>query len=336
MASVSILGSGSWGTALAIVLADNGHKVTLWSRNSEQVKLLTETRENKDKLPGVHINDTIEISDDLLHAISDRDMIVLAVPSSQTRGLARRISPHIRYGQLIVTVSKGIEESTLKTLTEQIEEEIPNCITAVLSGPSHAEEVSRRIPTAVVAGARQKNTAAYVQSVFNNINFRVYTSPDVLGIEVAGALKNVIALAAGMLDGIGCGDNSKASLITRGVKEITELGIAMGGQNETFQGLTGIGDLIVTCSSVHSRNRKAGFLMGQGLSMSEAMKEVRMVVEGVFSAKAAKALADKYQLNLPIISSVNKVLFENLSVNDALEQLMSRESKDESSNLVWN
>ena len=245
------------------------------------------------------------------------------------------IAPFIKDGQIIVNVAKGIEEATLFTLSEVIEDEIKNATVAVLSGPSHAEEVGRKLPTTCVIGAKKKKDAEYIQGLFMSDVFRVYTSPDIVGIEVGAALKNVIALAAGTADGLGYGDNTKAALITRGIAEITRLGIAMGGKAETFGGLSGIGDLIVTCASMHSRNRRAGILIGKGYSMQEAMDEVKMVVEGVYSAKAAKALAEKYNVAMPIVTEVNKVLFEGESPKDAVRKLMIRDKKDESSSLNW-
>lgn len=232
-------------------------------------------------------------------------------------------------GQMIVNVAKGIEEKTLMTLSEIIEEEVPQAKVAVMSGPSHAEEVGRGIPTTIVVGAKSKKTAEYIQNIFMSEVFRVYISPDVLGIELGGSLKNVVALAAGIADGLGYGDNTKAALITRGITEIARLGTAMGGKFETFCGLTGIGDLIVTCASMHSRNRRAGILIGQGYTMEEAMKEVNMVVEGVYSAKAAMALAEKYQVQLPIIEQVNEVLFANKPADQAVKELMLRDKKME-------
>ena len=240
-----------------------------------------------------------------------------------------------RQGQIIVNVAKGIEEATLMTLSQQIEEEIPQADVAVLSGPSHAEEVGRGLPTTVVVGAKTEKTAEYLQQMFASEVFRVYTSPDILGIELGGSLKNVIALAAGIADGLGYGDNTKAALITRGIAEIARLGVKMGGKIETFTGLTGIGDLIVTCASVHSRNRKAGYLIGQGRSMQEAMDEVQMVVEGVYSAKAAAKLAKKYDVPMPIVEEVNKVLFEGKSPAEAVDDLMLRESRSEHRALQW-
>ena len=243
--------------------------------------------------------------------------------------------PYITEGQIIVNVAKGIEEDTLMTLSEQIEQEIPQADVAVLSGPSHAEEVGRKLPTTCVIGAKTKKTAVYLQDAFMSKVFRVYTSPDVLGIELGGSLKNVIALAAGIADGLGYGDNTKAALITRGIAEISRLGVKMGGQPETFSGLTGIGDLIVTCASVHSRNRKAGYLMGRGRTMQEAMDEVQMVVEGVYSAKAAAKLAEKYGESMPIVTAINEVMFEGKPAAEAVQDLMLRESRNESSSLPW-
>ena len=245
------------------------------------------------------------------------------------------MKPYVVKHQKLINVAKGIEETTLKTLSEQIEEELPMVDVAVLSGPSHAEEVGRGLPTTCFVGAKTKETAEYLQKMFMNETFRVYTSPDILGIEVGGALKNVIALAAGIADGLGYGDNTKAALITRGIAEIGRLGIQMGGKMESFTGLTGIGDLIVTCASVHSRNRKAGYLIGQGKTMQEAMDEVKMVVEGVYSAKAAMKLAEKYEVSMPIIEQVNQVLFEGKDAAKAVNELMLRDGKIEHSDLPW-
>ena len=335
MSKVGVLGAGSWGTALAVLLCNNGHEVSLWSYSKSSVERLQADRENKSKLPGVTIQEEILITDDMEQAMKDKEILVLAVPSIHTRNIARSMKPFIEDGQIVVTVSKGIEENTLKKLTEQIEEELPEADVAVLSGPSHAEEVGKGLPTTCVAGAKTKETAEFIQTTFMNEYFRVYTSSDVLGIEIGGALKNVIALAAGAADGLGYGDNTKAALITRGIAEITRLGVKMGGKKESFSGLTGIGDLIVTCASVHSRNRKAGYLIGQGMTMKEAMEEVKMVVEGVYSAKAALALSKKYNVSMPIIEQVNKVLFENKSASEAVKDLMMREGRSEMTALDW-
>lgn len=335
MAKIGILGAGSWGTALAILLSNNGQQVTLWSHRPEEAKRLDETRLHESKLPGVRIPDQICITSELDLAMRGKEVLVLAVPSSQMRNTCKRISPWVKPGTILVDVSKGIEEVTFATMTDMIREEIPGAEAAVLSGPSHAEEVSRGLPTICVVGAAREETARYLQKIFASPVFRVYISPDMKGIELGGALKNVIALAAGMADGLGYGDNAKAALITRGVAEITRLGVKMGGRAETFAGLTGIGDLIVTCASVHSRNRRAGVLMGQGLSMEEAMKEVNMVVEGVYSAKAALGLARKYQVELPIIEQVNGILFEGKDPKEAVAELMQRDPKIENPLLPW-
>lgn len=335
MAELSVIGAGSWGTALAIVLAENGHHVTVWSILEDEIKMLTEGHEHKDKLPGVRIPENVTFTTDLKEAVQGKDMVVLAVPSLFVRSTAHNMAEFVAQDQLIVVVSKGIEEKTLMIMTDVVEDEIPQASVAVLSGPSHAEEVGRRLPTTVVAGAKTKALAERVQSYFMNEVFRVYTSPDMLGIEMGASLKNVIALAAGMADGLGFGDNTKAALITRGIKEISRLAIAMGAHPETLSGLTGIGDLIVTCASMHSRNRRAGILIGQGYTMQEAMDEVKMVVEGVYSAKAAVALSEKYGISMPIISQVNQVLFHGQSAKDAVMELMCREKKSEIDDANW-
>lgn len=335
MAKVSVIGAGSWGTALAIVLQKNNHEVTVWSIIEDEIKMLNEKREHLDKLPGIKLSEKMVFTTDLEGAIKGMDMIVLAVPSPFIRATAKNMAPYVAEGQLIVNVSKGIEEDTLMPLPQIIEEEIPQAKVAVLSGPSHAEEVGRGIPTTVVAGAKKKEIAEFIQEVFMNDTFRVYTSPDMLGIELGAALKNVIALAAGMADGLGYGDNTKAALITRGIKEISRLALAMGASSDTLSGLSGIGDLIVTCASQHSRNRKAGMLMGQGYTMKEAMAEVKMVVEGVYSAKAAMGLAKKYNVSMPIIEQVNAVLFDDYPVKDAVVNLMLRDKKTEHEDALW-
>ena len=335
MANVGIIGAGSWGTALSVLLHDNGHSVTVWSIDESEVKMLDEKREHLLKLPGVKLPDDMIFTGDMERAVQGKDFLVLAVPSVYTRGTARSMKPYVADGQIIVDVAKGIEESTLKTLSQQIGEEIPQADVAVLSGPSHAEEVGRKLPTTCVIGAKTRKTAEYLQSMFISKVFRVYTSPDILGIELGGSLKNVIALAAGIADGLGYGDNTKAALITRGIAEIARLGVKMGGKIESFVGLTGIGDLIVTCASVHSRNRKAGYLIGQGKSMKEAMDEVKMVVEGVYSAKAAAKLAEQYNVSMPIVEEVNAVLFDGKDPAQAVDDLMQRESKSENTMLIW-
>lgn len=332
MAKVSILGGGSWGIALAVLLHRNGHQVSIWSALDSEIEMLKETHEHR-MMPGVKLPEDMVFTAEDAEAVVGKDLLVMAVASSYTRSTAHRIRSLVAPGQKIVNVAKGIEEHTLLTLSEIIEEEIPQADVAVLSGPSHAEEVGRGIPTTIVVGAKSRSTAEFIQSLFMNEVFRVYTSPDILGMELGGALKNVVALAAGIADGLGYGDNTKAALITRGITEIARLGTAMGGKFETFCGLTGIGDLIVTCASMHSRNRRAGILIGQGHTYEEAMQEVKMVVEGVYSAKAAMELAEKYDVQLPIIEQVNAVLFEGKPAADAVRDLMLRDKKIELSHV---
>ncbi len=335
MAEIGIIGAGSWGTALAVVLHNNGHQVTIWSIVKAEIDMLNEKREHIDKLPGVKLPEDMKFETDLETTIKGKDLLVLAVPSPYTRSTAHMMKAFVAQDQIIVNVAKGIEETTLMTLSDIIEEEIPQAIVAVLSGPSHAEEVGRGIPTTIVVGAKSKANAEYIQNLFMSDVFRVYTSPDVQGIELGAALKNVVALAAGIADGLGYGDNTKAALITRGIAEIGRLGLAMGCKYETFAGLSGIGDLIVTCASKHSRNRKAGMLIGQGYTMDEAMNEVKMIVEGVYSAKAAIALSKKYQVSMPIIEQVNLVLFENKPADEAVKDLMFRDKRSELSDSEW-
>ena len=315
MAKIGIIGAGSWGIALSVLLHNNGHTVTVWSALEKEIEMLNREHEQKEKLPGVKLPDDMCFTSDLQQAMDEKDILVLAVPSSFTRSTAHLMKAYAAQNQIIVNVAKGIEEATLMTLSQVIEDEIPQADVAVLSGPSHAEEVGRGIPTTIVVGAGTKKTAEYIQNAFMSDVFRVYISPD--------------ALAAGIADGLGYGDNTKAALITRGIAEIARLGIAMGGKFETFCGLSGIGDLIVTCASMHSRNRRAGILIGQGKTMEEAMDEVNMVVEGVFSAKAAMGLAKKYDIELPIIEQVNEVLFQNKSAAAAVKDLMIRDKKIE-------
>ena len=335
MADISIIGAGSWGIALAVLLHKNGHQVTVWSAIEAEIKMLKKEHEHKDKLPGVRLPEDMVFTTDLEQAVKGAEVMVLAVPSPYTRSTSHSMASLVEEGQVIVNVAKGIEEKTLLTLSQIIEEEIPQANVAVLSGPSHAEEVGRGIPTTIVVGAKDKETAEYLQNIFMNEVFRVYISPDVLGIELGAALKNVVALAAGIADGLGYGDNTKAALITRGITEIARLGVAMGGKFETFCGLTGIGDLIVTCASMHSRNRRAGILIGQGYTMKQAMDEVKMVVEGVYSAKAAMGLAKQYDVQLPIIEQVNAVLFEGQLADEAVKNLMLRDKKIENPLLPW-
>ena len=335
MKKVGVIGAGSWGTALSVVLDKNGHKVTLWSVIEDEITMLKEKHEHVDKLPGVKLSDAIDFTTDIEKTVKESDILVLAVPSVFTRSTAKLMAPFVKDNQIIVCVAKGIEEDTLMPISDVVEQEIPKADVAIMCGPSHAEEVGIGLPTTVVAGAKTKKTAETIQDLFMNKVFRVYTSPDILGMELGGSLKNVIALAAGMADGLGYGDNTKAALITRGIAEVSRLALSMGAKTETLAGLTGIGDLIVTCESKHSRNRKAGMLMGQGYTMEEATKEVKMVVEGIYSAKAAAKLGKEYNVSMPIIEEVNKVLFENKPVKDAVQELMLRDKRVEHIGLEW-
>ena len=334
MERIGVIGSGTWGTAIAILLSHNGHEVTLWSAIPSEIEELEKTRRHPN-LPEAEIPKEIQMTVDLKEAMEDKDLLVMAVPSVFVRETAKKMKPFCKDSQRIVDVAKGIEEKTLDTMSMILKEELPMAEVAVLSGPSHAEEVSRGLPTTCVAGSHKKAVAEYIQSVFMSPVFRVYTSPDVLGIETGAALKNVVALAAGIADGLGYGDNTKAALITRGMAEIARLGVAMGGKYQTYAGLSGIGDLIVTCASMHSRNRRAGILIGKGYSMEEAMKEVHVVVEGVYSAKAALTLSKKYGVPMPIVEQVNEVLFDGKPAKDAVSDLMLRDKRIENSDLPW-
>ena len=345
MAKIGMIGAGSWGTALTWLLTNNGHQVTVWSALADEITMLQEKHEQTSKLPGVILDDSVVFTTDLKAAVEGMDLLVLAVPSPFTRSTAHQLKDVAAQGQIIVNVAKGVEENTLMTmyiiagtlmtLSQIIEEEVLQAEVAVLSGPSHAEEVGKGIPTTIVVGSKKKEIAEKIQGIFMSPVFRVYTSPDVLGIELGAALKNVVALAAGVADGLGYGDNTKAALITRGITEIARLGTAMGGRRETFFGLSGIGDLIVTCASMHSRNRRAGILIGKGYTMEEAMNEVKMVVEGVYSAKAALGLAHKYETSMPIIEQVNLVLFGGKPAKEAVADLMLRDKKVEISDTEW-
>lgn len=334
MEKIGVIGAGSWGTALAILLNENGNDVTLWSHRETEAEHMRQSRECS-KLPGIKIPEAVEITSDLKQAVSGKKVLVMVVPSRCMRETAELLKECVAPGTYVISAAKGIEDETLFTMTDILEQVLPQTDVAVLSGPSHAEEVAKLLPTTCVIGAHTEETARFLHELFMGPMFRVYISSDMLGIELGGALKNVIALAAGIADGMGYGDNAKAALITRGSVEIGRLGIRMGGKPETFFGLTGIGDLIVTCASMHSRNRRAGILLGQGYTMKEAMKEVNMVVEGVYSAKAAMALARKYDTELPIIEQVNQILFEGKDPKKVVADLMLRDKKTENSLIPW-
>ena len=331
MAKISVIGSGGWGTAIAVMLSKNGHNVTLWSFFEEESANLKKDRENKKFLPGIILDDSISLTSDIMDC-ANSDIYVMASPSHAVRNTSKILAKAIKDGEIIVNIAKGIEEETYMTMSEVIKSEIPRCKLAVMSGPSHAEEVSRGIPTTNTIASEDMRVAEYVQDLFMNQNFRIYTNTDIKGVELGGSLKNVIALCCGILDGMGLGDNTKAALMTRGLVEMKRLGVALDAQMDTFNGLSGIGDLIVTCTSLHSRNRRAGILIGQGKTLNEAQEEVGMVVEGVKTCKAAKELADKMNVEMPIITEAYNVLFKNEDVNEALANLMGRLKKNESEN----
>lgn len=326
---ITILGAGSWGVALAMLLDNNGQQVSIWSLMEDEVNMLTTYREHKNNLPGIKLSEAIHVTTDLALAIEGAEMVVFAVPSRFVRSTACLAKPFIREEQVIINVGKGLEDETLFTLEQVLKDELKNNHVAVLSGPSHAEEVARNIPTSVVVACVDEEVVHRVQSVFMNENFRVYGSKDVIGVEMGGSLKNVIALAAGISDGLKFGDNTKAALMTRGMTEISRLGLAMGGDIKTFNGLSGMGDLIVTCTSMYSRNRRAGILIGEGATLDQAINQVKMVVEGVYAAKAALALSRKYQVEMPIIEEVNAVLFDGKDPLEAVGHLMERDKKFE-------
>ena len=326
---ITMIGCGAWGMAIASHLARKENEVTVWCHSEAEARRLSEERAIENAFPGVRFPETIVYTNDRAHAVKAAELIVFAVASPFTKTTAEAFAPHIGVGRRVIVVTKGIDESTLMTQAEILESVLPGCRIGALSGPTHAEEVVLGMPTTIVSASVDRELAEFVQDVFSNDVFRVYTSPDVLGVELGGSLKNVIALAAGMADGLGYGDNCKAALITRGIHEIAQLAIMMGAKSQTLYGLSGIGDLIVTCASMHSRNRRAGILMGQGKSMQQAMDEVGQVVEGVYSAKAALALAEKYGAQLPIIQEVNHVLFDGKDARQAVSELMSRDRKME-------
>ncbi|PLR99755.1 NAD(P)H-dependent glycerol-3-phosphate dehydrogenase [Bacillus sp. T33-2] len=334
---VAVIGAGSWGTALAMVLADNGHEVRLWGHNPEQIEEINERHTNKKYLPGITLPEAIKGFSSLREAMSDIELIILAVPTKAIRDVLRKIVDVHNRPMTIVHVGKGIEPDTLLRISEMIEEEMPahllNAV-VVLSGPSHAEEVSLRHPTTVTASSKNMDAAERVQDLFINHNFRVYTNADLVGVEIGGALKNIIALAAGISDGLGYGDNAKAALITRGLAEIARLGVKMGASPLTFSGLTGIGDLIVTCTSVHSRNWRAGNMLGKGQKLDEVLNNMGMVVEGVRTTKAAYQLASKYDVKMPITQVLYDILFNNVDPKNAVDDLMTRRRTHEMEDLA--
>ena len=325
----AVIGSGSWGTAIALLLASKGYDVYLWSWIQEETDRLNRDRENKEFLPGISFPDNITCTHDIGKCVCDAELIITAAPSPATRNTAKQLSPYVKKGQKLLNISKGLEEQTLMRLSEVYKEEIPQAVISVMSGPSHAEEVSKNLPTTNVIASESIETAKAIQDIMMKDTFRVYTSEDMVGIELGGSLKNVIALCAGICDGVGYGDNTKAALMTRGLAEMTRLGVKMGADAATFMGLSGMGDLIVTCTSMHSRNRRAGILLGKGNSLEETLKEVHMVVEGVNTAVSAYKLAQKYDVEMPIVNEAYSILYEGKNVEEAVNGLMTRKKSKE-------
>ncbi len=326
---ISVLGAGSWGTTIAILLASKGYQISLWEHYVEHVDMLNKHRENIKFLPGVSIPEEIVITNNIEECLQNTECLIVVVPSHAVRAVLRRCSSLIGNDVVIVSAAKGLEQDTLNTVSEVIESETKHEFIGVLSGPSHAEEVSRCVPTTVVSAARQEKTARFIQELFSTPYFRVYTNLDIKGVELGGSLKNIIALASGILCGLGFGDNTNAALITRGLAEISRLGVVMGANRETFFGLSGIGDLVVTCTSKHSRNRYLGELIGKGMSLNEALSTMTMVAEGVNTTKAAFILSKKLGIELPITTAIHDVLFEGKNPQKAVEGLMSRELRSE-------
>ena len=329
-----VLGSGGWGTALALLLRDNGHAVSLWSHNPEKAEAMRKTRENP-LLAGVPLPEELNIVSDIA-LVAEADLVVFATPSFALRETARKAAPYLRPEQTLVSVTKGIERDTNLRMSEVLRQETGDiCKVVSLSGPSHAEEVGRRLPTGCVAACPDEKSACLVQDAFMNGVFRVYTSPDIVGVELSAALKNIIALGCGISDGMGYQDNTKALIMTRAMAELARLGEKLGGDRLTFGGLAGMGDLIVTCTSMHSRNRRAGILIGKGKDVQTAMKEVGAVVEGYYAAKSAYELGRKMHIDMPITEAAYKVLYEGADARQAVQQLLTRQRKSESENPGW-
>lgn len=326
---VSIVGSGSWGTAIAVLMANKGYNVKLWARERELVKRIEDTRENADYLPGTILPDNITISTDMEYCCSYSDAVIIAAPSHAVRDVCSKMNRFVTKEQVIVSLAKGIENDTLLRMSQIIKELLPENEVAVVSGPSHAEEVAKSIPTAVVASSKKRAVAEYVQDLFMTPMFRVYTNPDVVGVELGGALKNIIALGAGIIDGLELGDNTKAAVMTRGIVEMARLGEAMGASRNTFAGLSGIGDLIVTCTSMHSRNRRAGIAIGQGKSVEEVLGSTKMVVEGIRTTKAASELARKQGVEMPITQEIYNLLFNKADIRNSVINLTTRSKTHE-------
>ena len=330
MKKIGVLGAGTWGMALARMLCVSGHTVTVWSALEQEIDTLAETRRHPN-LPGMEIPEAMAFTKDIRQVCQGQDILLFAVPSVYVRSVATQAAPYITAGQIIVDVAKGIERDTLFTMTQVIEDAIKNPAVSLvaLSGPTHAEEVAKDLPTTIVSASTDPQAAALVQAVFSNDHMRVYTNDDVLGVEICGAMKNIMALGSGIALGLGYGDNTKAALITRGMAEITRLGMAMGCHAHTFYGLAGIGDLIVTATSIHSRNNRCGILLGQGVAPAEAVKQVGMVVEGINALGAAMRLMEKYRVEMPIVQAVNAVVNQGAAPRSEVMALMLREQRPE-------
>ena len=328
----AIVGAGAWGTALATVLCSNGHDTTLWCRSEDRAREIRETGENP-RLKGVPLPQALHITSDPACVRGCR-LVVIASPSYPIRSVCRKVAPYLDPDTVMVSITKGIEEGTLLRMSQIVAQETGRRVVA-LSGPCHAEEVARKVPTGCLAACEDKRLAEFVQDAFMSETFRVYTSPDIIGAELGGALKNVIALCAGVATGLGYGDNTKAMLMTRGLTEIARLGVSMGARKETLAGLSGVGDLIVTCTSIHSRNRQAGILIGQGKTVQQAMDEVGAVVEGYYATKSAWELCQKEGVEMPIVHAAYHVLYENGDAKETVRQLLTRRKKAESENLGW-
>lgn len=339
MKDITVLGSGSWGTALSVVLSDNGYNVLLWTRNKKVKEEICETRENKRYLPEIFIPYNVNITEDIEKAAKHSDVVVLAVPSQVIGETVKKIVKHLSSDAVIVNTSKGLDTENLLRLSQVIEREIQHNKKhkiAVLSGPSHAEEVGRKFPSAVVSASNDEKIAKYIQDIFISPYFRVYTNLDLVGVELGGALKNVMALSVGISDGLGFGDNSKAALMTRGLAEIARLGEVMGAKTITFSGLAGVGDLFVTCTSKHSRNRRAGIALGEGKKLDVILKEMGMVVEGITTTNAAYKLSREFKIEMPITTQVYNILFNELEPIEGVENLMERGRKDEIEEVIPN
>ncbi|HOE57324.1 MAG TPA: NAD(P)H-dependent glycerol-3-phosphate dehydrogenase [Bacillota bacterium] len=336
MENISIIGAGSWGTAIAVLLAGKGMNIKLWARDDKLIEKIRSTRENYYYLPGTLLADNILVSSDIEYCCRGSEVIVLASPSHAMRDICCRIKGLVSKEQVIVSLAKGIENDTLLRMSEIIKELMPENEVAVVSGPSHAEEVAKGIPTAVVASSQKKAVAEYIQDIFMAPLFRVYTNPDIVGVELGGALKNIIALGAGIIDGLGLGDNTKAAVMTRGIVEMARLGESLGASRSTFAGLSGIGDLIVTCTSMHSRNRKAGMAIGQGKSVDEVLGGTKMVVEGVRTTKSARQLAHRQKVEMPITQEIYSLLFNKADIKNSIMNLTMRSRTHEMEELAEN